>query len=151
MPLSADEYKSRIVVGLAGGELLAANIDLLWKRQDRFAFAPEVQYLRTTIDAILVLLGNLDEQLTEPVSEDRLGRLLNRRRALEDMLAQYQTELAAQGNVLPVGSSGNSIAAMGLLKTTAIINGDPQFPYADPNDTRFSGDPTRRPVWVVPP
>lgn len=142
--LSADQWRTKIQIELNGGALLEQHLRLLWDANDRFSATPTVQYLKTKLDAIDLLLGNLDEQMSYPIVDDLKDRLTSRRIILLALRQTIQTELTR------INYGANSAGpSMGVLTTNAPIPSDPGLP--DANSITLIGNPNARTWPVVPP
>jgi hypothetical protein len=135
--LTAEGIQSKICVSLGNSEILRGNIAALWRSNSRYSARPRLQELATFRDAVVLCLGNLDEQLSQPVGGDLEKRLASRRTILLALLA----DINMQWKQVRRGQ-----AVVGTLTATVLEEGLPG--QADPNDPRYGGDPRYSPLWV---
>jgi hypothetical protein len=134
--LQPTQWRDLVVKELNGGELLQANIEVLWKAFDQWAARPYTQYLYTKRAAIDFLLGNLDEQVAVQVEGD-LGKRLSERTTILLALRQRIDALLARA-----GTLGSAYVVDKLTRTAPVMPGDFYDPgLYDANGPIYQGDP----------
>lgn len=131
--LQPNQWQDLIAKELGGGELLQANIQVLWKAFDQWTARPYTQYLYAKRAAIDFLLGNLDEQMTTQVEGDLSARMSERATILLALRQRLEAQLAKSG-------IRGSAYVVGLLETQAIV-APPAPGYLDANSPVYTGDP----------